>query len=368
MVKIDFVNAQEPAINDTNLNQMQLNIENAINAQVSGDTLPVGCIVPFTSDTVPENWLLCDGQAVSRTDYALLFSIIGTSYGVGDGSTTFNLPNLKGRVVVGKDSTQTEFDNLGETGGEKTHTLTIDEMPSHGHNIIDAGNGAVRPLGYGESNQHTGIVRTDANVNWTDHVFRASSTGGGQPHNILQPYQVTNYIIKARQSSGIVATVVDGLNSTSTTDALSANQGRILDEKIKPCYLVATLSTKQDNPAGIVTVQLNTVADSHVVDNKLSLQNNKIVIGSGVSFVRVNGSIFLDYPSDGYLWASIMKNDGIVAASLAPIKGDSFVSSTIPSQIISVNAGDTIWLRSDGTAADIRQSRSNTWLSVEVVY
>jgi len=228
MQKIDFVNAQEPAINDTNLNQMQLNIENAINAQVSGDTLPVGCIVPFTSDTLPENWLLCDGQAVSRTEYDLLFSIIGTTYGVGDGSTTFNLPNLKGRVAVGKDSTQTEFDTLGETGGEKTHTLTVDEMPSHEHNIIDAGNGAVRPLGYGESNQHTGIVRTDANINWNDHVFRASSTGGGQAHNILQPYQVTNYIIKARQASGLVATVVDNLNSTSTTDALSANQGRLL--------------------------------------------------------------------------------------------------------------------------------------------
>ena len=195
---------------------------------ITGDTLPVGSIVPFGSDTVPENWLLCDGSAVSRTEYAELFSVIGGNYGVGDGSTTFNLPDLRGRVAVGKDSTQTEFDVLGETGGEKTHTLTVEEMPSHEHNIIDAGNETVRQLGYGESNQHTGIVRTDANVNWTDHVFKASATGGGQAHNILQPYQVTNYIIKARQSSGLVATVVDNLDSTSTTDALSANQGKAL--------------------------------------------------------------------------------------------------------------------------------------------
>ena len=215
MVKIDFVNAQEPAINDTNLNQMQLNIENAINAQVSGDTLPVGCIVPFTSDTVPENWLLCDGSAVSRTDYALLFSIIGTTYGVGDGSTTFNLPNLKGRVAVGKDSTQTEFDSLGETGGEKTHTLTVDEMPSHDHGIGLVGIGS-GPYGYNVSSLSIGSSQSE----------KTSVTGSGQAHNILQPYQVTNYIIKARQSSGVVATVVDGLNSTSTTDALSANQGR----------------------------------------------------------------------------------------------------------------------------------------------
>lgn len=216
MVKIDFVNAQEPAINDTNLNQMQLNIENAINAQVSGDTLPVGCIVPFTSDTVPENWLLCDGQAISRTEYDLLFSIIGTSYGVGDGSTTFNLPNLKGRVAVGKDSTQTEFDNLGETGGEKTHTMTEQELVPHAHNVNVA---------YGTGGSRYGMpVNAGTSGDWLGGYTQY--TGGGEPMNNLQPYQITNYIIKAKQSSGIVATVVDGLNSTSTTNALSANQGR----------------------------------------------------------------------------------------------------------------------------------------------
>ena len=62
----------------------------------------------------------------------------------------------------------------------------------------------------------------------TLRLTTTGDTGGGQAHNILQPYQVTNYIIKARQSSGVVATVVDSLDSTSTTDALSANQGRLL--------------------------------------------------------------------------------------------------------------------------------------------
>jgi microcystin-dependent protein len=232
MQKIDFVNAQEPAINDTNLNQMQLNIENAINAQVSGDTLPVGCIVPFTSDVVPENWLLCNGQAVSRTDYALLFSIIGTTYGVGDGSTTFNLPDLRGRVAVGKDGTQTEFDNLGEKGGEKTHQLTVGELPKHTPKVKYLGEHGTGlnsgPYGY--------------KLSYTlgcDESLTTEQIGNDEPHNILQPYQVTNYIIKARQSSGIVATVVDGLNSTSTTDALSANQGKVLNEKMFPMEILA---------------------------------------------------------------------------------------------------------------------------------
>ena len=236
MQKIDFVNSQQPALNDTNLNLMQTYIENAINAQVSGDTLPVGCIVPFTSDVVPENWLLCNGQAISRTEYALLFSIIGTTYGVGDGSTTFNLPDLRGRVPLGK-GTGTgaggevyNFELAGK-GGEYSHILTVGEMPSHTHIIADTENGAIRVQGYGDSTQHTGLIRTDAEHEWTNHTLTAAPTGGGAAHNLLQPFEVHNFIIKVKQSAGIVATVVDGLNSTSATDALSARQGNVLNNK-----------------------------------------------------------------------------------------------------------------------------------------
>lgn len=236
MQKIDFVNSQQPALNDTNLNLMQTYIENAINAQVSGDTLPVGCIVPFTSDVVPENWLLCNGQAVSRTDYDLLFSIIGTSYGVGDGSTTFNLPDLRGRVPLGKGTGtgaggETYNFELGNKGGEYSHILTVGEMPSHTHIIADTENGAIRVQGYNDSTRHTGLIRTDAEHEWTNHTLTAAPTGGGAAHNLLQPFEVHNFIIKVKQSAGIVATVVDGLNSTSTTDALSARQGNVLNNK-----------------------------------------------------------------------------------------------------------------------------------------
>lgn len=200
---------------------------------ITGDTLPVGSIVPFGSDTVPENWLLCDGSAVSRTEYAELFSVIGGNYGVGDGSTTFNLPDLRGRVPLGK-GTGTgaggEVYNfeIGGKGGEYSHILTVDEMPSHTHIIKDTENEKTRVQGYGESTQHTGLIRTDANVEWTNHTLTAAPTGGGAAHNLLQPFEVHNFIIKVKQSSGVVATVVDGLNSTSATDALSAKQGKAL--------------------------------------------------------------------------------------------------------------------------------------------
>ena len=188
---------------------------------ITGDTLPVGSIVPFGSDTVPENWLLCDGSAVSRTEYAELFSVIGGNYGVGDGSTTFNLPDLRGRVAVGKDGTQTEFDNLGEKGGEKTHQLTVGELPKHTPKVkyLEEHSTGLNSGPYGYKLSYT---------LGCDESLTTEPIGNDEPHNILQPYQVTNYIIKARQSAGIVATVVDGLNSTSATDALSAKQGKAL--------------------------------------------------------------------------------------------------------------------------------------------
>ncbi|MBN3010378.1 tail fiber protein, partial [Ruthenibacterium lactatiformans] len=66
--------------------------------------MPVGCVIPFAGAAAPTGWLLCQGQAISRTTYAQLFSVIGTTYGSGDGKTTFNLPDMRGRVAVGSDA------------------------------------------------------------------------------------------------------------------------------------------------------------------------------------------------------------------------------------------------------------------------
>ena len=88
--------------------------------------MPTGSIIPFAGKTAPEGWLFCQGQAVSRTTYAQLFAVIGTTYGSGDGSTTFNVPDLRGRVAVGAEASDA---NLGTRTGEKNRTLTEVNLP-----------------------------------------------------------------------------------------------------------------------------------------------------------------------------------------------------------------------------------------------
>lgn len=157
--------------------------EKLLAADLNDVVTKTGMITMFAGATAPLGFLLCDGAAVSRTTYTDLFNLIGITYGAGNGTTTFNLPNLKGKIPVGLDSTQTEFDSLGETGGEKAHTLTVDEMPAHTHTIPVQGAGGMALQ----------IQQTNTSSGGTQNT---GSTGGGNAHNNLQPYIVLNYIIK----------------------------------------------------------------------------------------------------------------------------------------------------------------------------
>lgn len=210
----------------------------------TGDTLPVGSIMPYPKATAPENWLVCDGSELDRTEYNHLFAIIGTTFGEGDGSTTFNLPNLKGRTIVGLDTNDTDFNTIGKVLGEKTHTLTVAEMPEHTHKFR-----ASTKLGNDEGTITFG-ERTSGSIISGNYGNAIQKEGSSQSHNNIQPSFVTTYIIKVKQSAGLVATVVDSLESTSVTDALSAKQGKALNNKIMPTvlYMADGNTVKNDIP------------------------------------------------------------------------------------------------------------------------
>lgn len=196
---------------------------------------PAGIIMPFAGVATPQGYLLCDGSAVSRTDYADLFTAIGTTYGTGDGSTTFNLPDLSGRVVIGVSGTHA----LASTGGAETVTLQTANLPAHTHSVPKHGHGnnigaktptlshtITQPVfkynspngkntganqvisAYSSTTSATASRATNAAVG--DHAatactmsgsvtaraaFNTQNAGTGGAHNNMQPYLAVNYII-----------------------------------------------------------------------------------------------------------------------------------------------------------------------------
>lgn len=113
--------------------------------------VPTGSIMFFAGQTAPQGWLLCNGQSINRVDYKKLFSTIGTIYGIGNGSTTFNLPNLQDRFPMGKGT-----NNLGQVGGSNSITLTSSQLPSHSHTATVSDNG---------SHSHSGITTSNGSHN-----------------------------------------------------------------------------------------------------------------------------------------------------------------------------------------------------------
>jgi len=165
----------------------------------TGLVMPVGSILPYAGATAPEGWLLCDGTSRDKNnEYKDLFDVIQYQYG-GSGNN-FSLPNLKGRVPTGLSSTESEFNQLNKTGGSKTHTLAVNEMPSHNHGVNDPGHShTIDGYTWGKGSTFPTQAdqrKEDCRTNSSTTGISIQHTGNGQPHNNLQPYLTVNYIIK----------------------------------------------------------------------------------------------------------------------------------------------------------------------------
>jgi microcystin-dependent protein len=150
-------------------------------------SMPVGSVLQFMVATAPDNWLVCDGAAVSRSTYAALFAVLGTVYGLGDNSTTFNLPDMRGRSPMGKDGT---YLNLAEQKGSLTHTLALAETPVHDHApsqggvfLVNTGTGTKIHQPFAGS-QGLAVAKTEAK-------------GGGGSHANVHPVLGVQFIIYA---------------------------------------------------------------------------------------------------------------------------------------------------------------------------
>lgn len=156
-----------------------------------------GTIAPFAGGTIPAGWLACGGQAVSRATYAGLFAAISTTFGAGDGSTTFNLPDMRGRAPFGKDDMGGVAANrltsggsgvagatLGAAGGGETVTLTSAQIPAHTHSAMLSPSGTI----VSGANFQGG-----SGFGWNSP---SGLTGTSGAHGVVPPALVTNYIIK----------------------------------------------------------------------------------------------------------------------------------------------------------------------------
>lgn len=251
---------------ELNLDALEISTINVVNATIRP---PVGSIIAHSSTTPPDGYLYCNGQTVSRTQYAKLFSVVGTKYGQGDGSTTFHVPDLRGRFLRGvnngsgvdPDAASRTAMNTGGATGDNVGSVQADAGQTHGHTISDPGH------------FHTTTVN-----------YNAEGTGG-------------NAFVLEDASPAVIGPVQANTNSVATgISIIGPNSGNFSTETRPENANVAYMICYDDG-----NVQFGNVFDSSVI--AMSARNNANVNADiGVQFTMTFGSVDYDY---GGCWDSI---------------------------------------------------------------
>lgn len=284
-----------------------------------------GKIFAYAGSGTPQGALLCNGQEVSRTTYSELFDTIGIRYGDGDGSTTFNLPNISSRTIIGESGSY----ELGTVGGEESHKLTVAEMPSHLHSWKGVNTGSDTTSG----SYNIALFGIDSADAYQAQGKGGQPAGGDQPHNNMQPYIVMRYFITTGKGNP-----VSGGTTTGHFEEVTITG--------------QTVSTKPSNEAFLI--QHGTESASAMYAAKRT--DTDISIRFGVGSGGINHGVYSDSLSD---W--IIYNDG-GAHSKTPklhVTGTTDISGTADNDaplIIGNRAGthmafdgNEIQVKSDGT-------------------
>ncbi len=272
-----------------------------VNGFVDGQTesnLPIGVIQVFAGENSPNGWLFCDGGEISRSTYSDLFTEIGESYGPGDGSTTFNVPDLRGRVPVGKDNMggvsagilSNNGTVIGSDGGEENHIITIDEMPNHEHEIQYYRDGSYGSQSSANWNGITGDYTSDGPPEWvTNGNVRANGVGGDQPHNNMQPYLITNYIIKASGNAS------NGSESSSSNNIITTSPAFSLESLDLDDYdLGETIFDLSSNSSYIVSQGYNDESNESLLISQPSCSS--LWLGDYIFYFEVTDTVCYNMP------------------------------------------------------------------------
>lgn len=347
-----------------------------------GDTLPVGSIIAYSSDTIPNGWLLCDGSVVSRTTYSELFNAIGLSY-VEEGyewqdEERFPLPNAKGRTLVGKDITDTDFNTLGKTSGEKTHRheFTIGQLYSYG---VPIGDGFDNAGAYKDSTSNfagtTGTItakttnKNTAIANSMDTNIEAggkSSTGDTTLSSNLQPSLTLNYIIKAKNTVAIKGDVIQENGTASTTNVYSA---KAIDNKLSKSAIVLGYSRHTQSVTSWTDTLITDASVKTQIGNKLTFSNNKVVIGEGVSHIRISAKSSFKKTVSGDCSINVKKNGESIEIldTYESIPANNWYNTAIAPSIIEVSQGDEISLHITlGSSGDV-EFLAASYMTIEEV-
>lgn len=208
-------------------------------------SLPIGTVIQWTTDVPPSGFLSCDGSTISRTTYSKLYSIIGDKFGAGDGTTTFNLPDYRGYTLIGKNLTDKDMNTIDNVHrGEKTHKMTISEMPTHTHTSVEhthkttlndpghthtisgvlteggSGRWASGTSGQTNSGLSTASGKTNIQFSIDSATTIINNSGDGNAFNVMQPYKIINYCIKYDETMPIAFNDSDKAYMTLTDSDL----------------------------------------------------------------------------------------------------------------------------------------------------
>lgn len=331
------------------------------------DTVPVGTLQPYLGLTPPKGYLACVGQLVSKITYKELYEICGDAFGVST-ETHFYLPDLRGKTLAGYDESDAAMNTIGKLLGNKAHvhstgnhTLTVAEMPAHGHygwwRLVN-GTGSEYVAGLSDSYEGVAGART------------ASDSGGGEAHNHgntdevtnFQPTVTVNWIVKAVMLIPNYIIVEDKLDSESAIDALSARQGKILNEKFADYATKSEMIQYLPLSGGALTGPLQ------IVGNKYNTEESYGIDMANSDIINLN-SIYCCDVCDSYTEGIHFKRSDSKWDTLRAVNGTLYFNVGRAMETGQKGDEQIIATRADieGTVVFDGQGSAN-WLSQDTVY